>query len=62
MEAEFDVLFLYHRLRDVYEILHRFNYRKCQRAELKLSAFDLRDIKDVVDQRKQMIARKTDLP
>ena len=62
MERKLDVLFLDHGLRNVYEILHRFNYRERQGAELKLTAFDLRDIKDVVDQRKQMIARKTDLP
>ncbi len=62
MEAEFDVLFLDHRLRDVHEVLDCFHDGERQRAQLQLSAFHLGYIENVVDERQQMIAGKADLP
>ena len=61
-EIEVDVLFLDHRLRQVYEIFHRLDDGERQRAEGQLSALDLGDVQDIVDQGEQVIAGHRDLP
>ena len=60
-EAELDILFLDHRLRQVYKVLHSFHDRERQRVEIELSALHLGDIQNIVDQCEQMIAGKADL-
>ena len=62
METEFNLLFLDHRLRNVYKVLNRFHNGECHGTQFQFSAFHLRQIQNVVDQCQQMIAGKTDLP
>ena len=62
MESEINILFLDHRLRDIYKVLNRFHNGECHGTQFQLSAFYLRDIQNVVDQRQQMIAGQTDFP
>ena len=62
MESEINVLFLDHRLRDIDKVFNRFHNGECQRTQLQLSAFYLRYIQNIVDQRQQMIAGQSDFP
>ena len=61
-EGEINILFLDHRLRDVDQVLNRFLDGKRQRRQFQLSAFNLGDIKNIIDQGQQMISGKPDLP
>ena len=49
MKAEFDILFLDHRLRNVYKILDCFHDGERQRTQFQFSAFHLGYIQNVVD-------------
>ena len=60
MEAEFNVLFAYHRLRQVHEIFHGIDYRERHGTERELAAFDLGYVEDVVYEREQVVAREGD--
>ena len=60
-EVKLDVLFLDHRLRNVHKIFHCLDDREGLRAEDQFSALDLGNIKDIIDQSEQMIARQRDL-
>ena len=61
-EIELDILFLDHRLGEVHEIFHRLDEGEGLRAEIQLSALDLGNVQDIVDQGEQMIAGQRDLP
>ena len=59
-EAEIDVLLFHHRLGNVHQILRAFYNGKGGRAQIQLTAFNLGNIQNIVDQGQQMIAGETD--
>ena len=61
-EIEIDILFLDHRLGQVDEVFHRFNDGEGQRAEVQFSAFNLGNVQNIIDQRKQVFAGQRDFP
>ena len=59
-EAEIDVLLFHHRLGNIHQILRAFYNGKGGRAQIQLTAFNLGNIQNIVDQGQQMIAGETD--
>ena len=60
-EVEVDVFLPHHGLGEIDQVFRRLHNGKAHGTEIEFAAFDLGDVQNVVDERQEMAARKTDL-